>query len=183
MIKRIISAFSFALTVALLLTSCGIQIGSFSFGGEYYSTPKEAIEKEEITNYVAGKDGYREIREDGSVYKINDDYSIYFAIVDYSRNNSIIETVLSVVLMKTDNGKYHYMGSYTDYSTEILRCTSDSKEKEASGAFTAEGEEINYCFGKKDFFDRASREEKYVFYDGEVKLDGEIYEITVAVPK
>ena len=183
MIKRIISAFSFALTVALLLTSCGIQIGSFSFGGEYYSTPKEAIEKEEITNYVAGKDGYREIREDGSVYKINDDYSIYFAIVDYSRNNSIIETVLSVVLMKTDNGKYHYMGSYTDYSTEILRCTSDSKEKEVSGVFTAEGEEINYCFGKKEFFDRASREEKYVFYDGEVKLDGEIYEITVAVPK
>ncbi len=166
----------------ILLTSCEIRIGTDSFGvASFYPTAKQAFEEEAGYNAIQG--AWEEIREDIGVFEVDNTYSLYFAILDYTRNGSVSDTVISVMLMETKNGKYRYTGSCSSFSTNVLNATESDEEKIAKSSFPVNDKEIEYHFAKKDLLNKADLTENFNFHECVINFNGQSTEITIAVSK
>ncbi len=147
--------------------------------GDYYSSPKDAFEQERGYDSLQGAWAY--VSEEIGVYKVNDTYFVYLAVLDYKRNNEKVDTVISVIPMKTKKDKYSWTGDYHDFSTDILKCTSESEETMACANFAIENAEIEVWFSKKELFKKDSLSEDYVFYNGTVSFEDQKNELTIAI--
>ena len=163
----------------LLVTFLIVILLPSACSGDYYSSPKNAFEQER--GYDSGQGAWAFVSEEIGIYKINDTYSVYLTVLDYKRNNEKVDTVISVIPMKTKKNKYSWIGDYHNFSTDILKCTLDDKETMACASFSIEDIEIEVHFSKKDLFKKDSLKGDCFLYDGKVNFENQKYELTIAI--
>ena len=166
------------LTVSILIVSIilccflsGCQFGSYAVGGTYYSSPKEAFNDQASMNAVSGL--YSEISSEIGIYPINSDYAVCLAMMDYTRNNEFVSSEPSALLMKTREQEYYFMGEYYEYlDFELVDKL----------VFRAEGVNYDFYITKEELFDATKfNDEKFVFYETVIDINGEKHNFKIAV--
>lgn len=170
------------LVLSYFLSGCGIQIGSFFMGGSYFDTPNTAFNHDADIDPVT-----RETPKATTligVYPLSSNYALCMSLVDYEINGKTVRTMPTVMLMKTQNEEYQYLGECVNFETDVFYCTEDDEDTVFSDNINVEGKSYNFCFGLKTLFDKTKfSDDEYNFYDTSFDYENETIELTIAVSK
>ena len=177
---RLFKISALLIMLSLVLASCGDDIGSFSLGEDWFSTPKAAFEY--VSNQEPASGQFPAIEQEMGVYALNSEYSVYFAVMEYPRNGGASGSAPTVLLMKTKDGKYQYLGNSESFFGEMLEANKDEEYTVSSTKLTAGDKTYDFSFVRTEGFDKEDFE-GYNIYETSVKLDGEELPVTVAISK
>ncbi|MBQ3195217.1 MAG: hypothetical protein IJB65_02005 [Clostridia bacterium] len=170
-----ISALLFA--VLLVFASCG---DDSSLKLSYQSSPKEAFEDEVVQEAVTG--GMSSIVQEIGTYALNDEYSVYFVVMEYNRNSGVRGSAPTVLLMKTKDGKYQYTGISESFFTEVLSPDKDEEYSVASTKLKAGSKTYSFSFMRTEAYEKEAFTDCNI-YEESMELDGEEISVTVAISK